>query len=528
MRYVLYARKSSESEDRQVQSIDDQVRIGTGIAKERGLILHAALNETMSAKAPGRPRFATLLAMIDAGEAHGIICWNLNRLFRNSIDMSAIQYRLQTGVLKEIVTPERTYYPEDNMLLFYVEAGMSNQYVLDLRKAVLRGRASKIEKGWFPHRAPEGYINDREARTVVPDGDRFLLMRKAWDLMLTGAYTVPQVREELTRWGFRTKKSKRFGGQPISRTSLYNVFGNPFYFGGFRCGGVTHQGSHQVMVTRDEFERVQRILGRKHHAQPQKKEFAFAGLIICGVCGCLVTPEEKVKHYRGTGRTVAYRYYHCTGKRGCPKRSISEAYIEERIRSILQDIRMEPKVADWVRTTLSDRMADQGQFLEAGVRQTQQAMETARRRLDRLFEMRTDGEIDREEFAARKVQLDTEILLLESSRPRQEVEARRTTQINGVLDFRVRAYERFNTGDVRSKRQVAHLLAVSYVLTLGNLQITLHPLLDAIGRFEPPGRISESTKKDPNGSANPSWWDTADNVLGLLDSGVPSFGRLSD
>jgi hypothetical protein len=58
MRYILYARKSSESEDRQVQSVDDQLRVLRDLARRERLTVVAELTESRSAKDPGkRPVF---------------------------------------------------------------------------------------------------------------------------------------------------------------------------------------------------------------------------------------------------------------------------------------------------------------------------------------------------------------------------------------------------------------------------------------------------------------------------------------
>lgn len=160
---LLYARRStSDRDERQVQSIEDQVRLMRLQAKQDGLSILAEFTESQSAKEPDkRPEFARLLRLFDARQADTLLCWHLNRLFRNSVDMSAIQWRLQRGLIQRIVTPERVYLPEDNVLLFYMEAGVSNQTVLDLSRSVKRGLRSKIDKGWSPHRAPAGYLNEK-------------------------------------------------------------------------------------------------------------------------------------------------------------------------------------------------------------------------------------------------------------------------------------------------------------------------------------------------------------------------------
>ena len=104
MRYILYARKSSESEDRQVQSIDDQVRILRDLATSRGLTIVEEISESHSAKDPGaRAGFEGMLKKIEHGQADAILCWAINRLTRNPVDSGKrIPYGLKSASLLTI------------------------------------------------------------------------------------------------------------------------------------------------------------------------------------------------------------------------------------------------------------------------------------------------------------------------------------------------------------------------------------------------------------------------------------------
>ena len=129
LRYILYARKSSESEDRQVLSIDSQVDELKRIALNEGIEIANVLVESRSAKTLGRPVFAELIERLVAGKADGILCWKLDRLARNFIDGGKIIEMVQHGAIQHIRTFERNYYPADNVLLMSVEFGMANQFI---------------------------------------------------------------------------------------------------------------------------------------------------------------------------------------------------------------------------------------------------------------------------------------------------------------------------------------------------------------------------------------------------------------
>jgi len=127
---------------------------------------------------------------------------------------------------------------------------MANQFVLDLSKNVKRGLQSKLEKGWKPGLAPAGYLNDLIDHTLIKDQARFDLIRKAWDEMLTGNYTVPEVLNKLNNeWGYLSIKRRHSGNLPMAMSGLYKIFTNLFYTGLFEFKGKEHEGKHEPMVT---------------------------------------------------------------------------------------------------------------------------------------------------------------------------------------------------------------------------------------------------------------------------------------
>ena len=106
---AIYARKSTESEDRQILSIDSQVRELKMHAVREGFQVEKVFTESMSAKAPGRPVFNELYMLIQKGKLDGIVCWKLDRLARNPVDGGAIIWAVEENKLKHLVTPQRSF-----------------------------------------------------------------------------------------------------------------------------------------------------------------------------------------------------------------------------------------------------------------------------------------------------------------------------------------------------------------------------------------------------------------------------------
>ena len=503
MRYALYARKSSESEERQVQSIDDQRRVMTEFAQARGLEVVAEVCESKSAKAPGqRPGFERLLSLIERGRADAILCWQVNRLTRNPIDAGKLSWLLQNGVLRAIQTPDRQYLPSDNVLLFSIETGTATQYILDLKKNVARGTSTKLAAGWFPHRAPEGYKNNLYDRTIEADGERFLLLQRAWKMVAAGTHTPAQALRLLNdEWGYRTRPARSGGGRPLSRSAGFRVFSSIFYAGYFRHGGRLYQGKHPAMVTLDEYEEARRrVAETSGKAHVQKHTFAYAGLMRCGRCGLGITAERQT----GQAGRGDYVYYHCANKSGtCTKKSVREDALEREIDACLSRITITDEFRAIVTGLLERWIGDEFGSIEAQYGRQTKSLADGEKMLSELVEMRLRGLIDDALFSSKRRQLEEEVggLRLAVGRTQERLDRVRAT-VHTALDFRQRARAQFLAGDTEKRREIARALGVRYLVTEGKVFIEMNPLLtyqqDGAERPAPPATLGA-----PNRSGGP-------------------------
>lgn len=492
IKYFIYARKSSESEDRQVQSIDDQINRLKLLARDLHLEIKEIYTEAKSAKKPdNRPLFDKMLKRIENGEANGILCWQINRLSRNPIDSAKIQWLLQRQVLKSIQTMDRQYLPDDNVLLFNVESGMANQFILDLSKNVKRGIQSKLEKGWRPGSAAAGYSNDLLNHTITKDVERFNLIRRAWDYMLTGSYTVPKILDILNNeWGFRSAKKKRSGGVPLGTSSLYHIFTNIFYAGIILHNGQQYQGKHEPMVTLEEYDRVQMLLGRKGKPRPKKHSFAFTGVIRCGECGCLFTAENKRKLIKKTGKVKEYTFYHCTRKKKditCSQRAcITVDNLEKQIDEEIERYTILPEFQEWALEKLNasndTEVEDRSKIYE----QQHNALEDTQKELDNLTRMRFRDLIDDEMFIRQGTELKAKIAQLKQQTQETEGRAERWLELSlKTFNFATYARIKFLNGDLQTKKQILMTLGSNPVIKDGKLTIQANEWLQPIAEGYP-------------------------------------------
>lgn len=541
MRYLIYARKSSESDDKQAQSIDDQLKELRRLAAERGLVVVGELTEAKSAKTPGaRPVFAELVSRIGNGEAQGILCWHVNRLFRNPVDFGTISWMLQTGALQEIHTPHQVHRCGDNVLLLSVENGMANQYILDLKKAVTRGLNSKVEKGWFPHKAPEGYLNQDGIIVAAPK--RFPLVRRAWELMLTGDYTPPQVLEIMTKeWGYTTKKLNRVGGKSFTRTSIYNLFGNLFYTGYFKRCGEIYQGQHPPMVTMQEFLRVQTHLKRRLKKRRRVYDFAYSGLMECGECGRAVVGDRKIVKLK-SGGTNTHIYYACGNASGaCSRKSVTEAQVDVQIQKVLSSISLPEPLVALGRDVIGEWQSAQGDPATEEIGVLERELAATRRKRDKLLEMKLADLLSDYEYLEQKERFANNLSALQVRI--QELRDRQTgvsESLHNVLHLAACGELAFELGEPALRALIAKTLGVRYVLTHKSLAVEISPVfaplcemkekLQALDREEKETLESKNTSATGSGSRKEGvsrtkrqlWWNTLDAIrIILLRDHVP-------
>ena len=349
-RYFIYCRKSTEDDDHQAISLGSQRWELTRFAETHSLPVVEILSESKSARTPGRPVFTEMLRRITNGEAHGIIAWHPDRLARNAVDGGQIIHFLDRNKLTDLRFPTFTFEnsPQGKFMLM-IMFGHSKYEVDALSEHVKRGNRMKRELGWFPGRAPIGYLNirsDSGMKIIGRDPERFPVVKKMWDLFLTGNYSGTELLSLVTvQLKLRTKRTWRTGGGPMSKSALYGILRNPFYTGHLVFEDRWYPGSHEPMVTVADFNRAQKLL-RGMRARPRRYRFAYSGLMQCGFCSSPITAERKVKPSGAT-----YAYYRCThGKSAmrCRERAIEERELERQILSFFAD-RDEHKETLWHR-----------------------------------------------------------------------------------------------------------------------------------------------------------------------------------
>ncbi|OGD56945.1 hypothetical protein A2V71_03050 [Candidatus Berkelbacteria bacterium RBG_13_40_8] len=312
VKYCLYARKSSEDDERQALSIDSQIKEMQNQARMQGLQVVEIRTESHSAKSTGlRPVFNQLIADIRADVFQGILSWAPDRLSRNAGDLGSIVDLMDNGYLREIRTHGQifTNSPNDKFLLMILcsQAKLEN----DNRGVnVKRGMKTKCEMGYRPHLTPLGYLNDKlnlkGQKKIYQDPERAPIIKKAFEKIAYEGYSGRKIYLWLkNEVNFRTRS-----GKPATLSMVYRMFDNPYYTGIFETpagSGKWYKGAYEPIIPKELFKLAQEKMIVPPKSMPGTKEFLFTKMIRCRTCSSGITAREIIKK---SGQR--YVYYYCT------------------------------------------------------------------------------------------------------------------------------------------------------------------------------------------------------------------------
>lgn len=343
IRYCLYARKSSESDEKQAMSIDGQLREMEDLAKRERIEVVEVITESHSAKETGqRDKFNYMVESIVLGKYNAIITWAPDRISRNAGDLGRIVDLMDQGKLQYIKTHSQTFSnnPNEKFLLMILcsQAKLEN----DNRGIKLkRGLKNKCSIGIRPGVAPIGYINTIKANriaTVDLDPERAEIIREMFYKVANQGFSGRMIKRWLDSEGFKTRNNC---GLTLGR--IYATLNNPFYYGEFKYGTKWYKGNHKPLITKYIYDKVQ-IQLEVVPRQWNKQVFPFKKLCKCGSCGGSVTAEVK---YRRTKKGVinTHIYYHCNRIRDykCKEPYITEEELIKQLIILLPELKLNTK-----------------------------------------------------------------------------------------------------------------------------------------------------------------------------------------
>jgi len=360
LKYCLYARKSSESDERQAMSIDSQLAEMRSLAENEGLNVVCELQESHSAKDSGkRPVYNKMLAGIADDEYNAILTWAPDRLSRNAGDLGSVVDLMDQHKLIHIRTYSQTFTnsPNEKFLLMILcsQAKLEND---NKSINVKRGIRTKCEMGWRPGVAPLGYMNRAFGgiNDIIIDPERADLIREAFHKAGYERWSGRRIKAWLDEKGFTNRS-----GKPISISQVLVILNTPFYYGRFQYPEAPdapwYDGAHKPLISKELFDQVQETRGVNKGVW-RSKTFAFRGLLKCGQCGADITAQDKFKTLKKSGEVKRFVYYNCTRRKdpNCTEKYINEDKLCELLKDFIETHHSEIKIGDKLRAKVDKHM----------------------------------------------------------------------------------------------------------------------------------------------------------------------------
>lgn len=430
--YAIYLRKSRKDiiQDQQFNDNDTLARhekILLDLAKHQQLSIGSIYKEVVSGETiASRPVMQHLLSEVEDGKWAGVLVIEVERLARgDTIDQGIIAQAFKYSDTL-IVTPTKTYDPNNEFDEEYFEFGlfMSRREFKTINRRMQRGKAAAIAEGkWVGNIPPYGYdiikYKEGKGNILSPNSIEADVVKLIFELYTKGKIdhdgTYKRLGSQLIAYELNDLGVKPRNGGKWSMHSIIGILNNPVYTGQLRWGRrsgkktVTDgkvkmsrpvnqdyqlsKGLHQPIIDENTFNLAQTILkSAPASSVPKGKAMQnpLSGLVYCGCCGKVMVrrPQKSLPDA-----------LICTTK-GCKTVSSYLHLVEQRILDAL---------ADWLETyrlELSDTndIQDNSIYLEMKQKQLtnlQSDYETLTLQTNNLYDLLEQGVYTTEVFLER-------------------------------------------------------------------------------------------------------------------------------
>ncbi|WDI43703.1 recombinase family protein [Bremerella sp. P1] len=465
-RYLALARVSSREQEREGFSLDIQIDGLQRYAEQNnGEIIRMFRIAETATKSDERKVFGELLAyakkhadLIDA-----VLFYKVDRAARNLKDFIALEELESDYDISFISVTQATDNTPSGRMMRRTLANMAAFYTEQQSLDVREGLARRVESGLFVSRAPFGYRNVREQGRglIETDWENAAKVQRIFELYAFDYVSGEDIPERLEDEGvvWITSKPK------FSVSKVYSILADRSYIGEVKFRGKWHPGTHESLVDCETWARAQVLLGRKSY---RSHSMTYAGnLIKCGYCDRPISGEIKTKQTRsGEAR---YAYYRCARytRPGHPRVRVREEQLDFQVGLILARLHswFEIAVPQWVRKIAEAKAEVETTEVNARMKELKRQMSLAGTQQEQLLNLRIEGEISKDDFVAKKSEIEKRVKLLREAISEFEAQQREP------LEQSLRAHRVFgklgqlwNDSDFTFKRRVLELLFDGFVL----------------------------------------------------------------
>jgi DNA invertase Pin-like site-specific DNA recombinase len=455
--------------------------------------------ERETAAKKGRPIWNQMLRELRMGKAHGVVIHKIDRSARNLKDWADLGELIDQGIEVHFANESLDLHSRGGRLSADIQAVVAADYIRNLREEAKKGIYGRLKQGFYPLRAPIGYLDQGSGKAKTIDPAKGPIIRQAFELYGTGQWSIPTLMDELYRRGLRNHAGKR-----VTRNGLHTILRNPFYTGVMRimASGETYLGNHEALIVKSLFDRCQNILHGRVGTRVNVNDFLFRRYVKCTGCGYSLIGERQKGNV----------YYRCHAKT-CPGTIIREEVIAGTVVDALQRLQFSEEEKAYLTERIAELKAnwikDRESALQAMKMRTEQVIE----RLNRLTDAYLDQALEKEMFEERKTALIHERRTLEDRMKDYETNRRSVPEeLQEFVELAGSAYSLYQIADPAKKRRVLRIVTSNCRITMKTLDFV----------YATPFREVAAREKDDDGGASKEMRLT---LLALLDCLVAAFSK---
>jgi len=461
--FFAYARVSTPRQGEKGVSLSEQKEAIERYAKLHGLTIVRWFEERESASHQGRPVFTEMLRLLRRGTAQGVIIHKIDRSARNLGDWVKL---VDAGVEIHFATENLDLRTVAGRLSADIQAVVAAHYSRNLREEVKKGIYGRLKQGFYPFRAPIGYLDQGAAKPKIADPMSAPLVREAFRLYSSGQFSLPTLTREMYRRGLRNR-----AGTSVTINGMATMLKNPFYVGLMRIRktGQTFGANHEPLVSTEVFETVQALIAGKRVDRNNHHTFTFSRIARCATCGYSLIAESRKGHV----------YYRCHN-RGfknppvCPPTAVREEAIDEAILISLAEVDLTDEEMALAHALLGRKRAELERDRAAAIQAVKLQLERVESRLAKLMDLLVDGTVDKVLFTEKQ-----NALLMERAKVRETLNETQQASdlflktLEKTVELAKSPSMQYSVASPEKKRELVKTLLSNLVVSGKNVDLTL-------------------------------------------------------
>lgn len=463
--YFAYARVSTPRQGERGVSLQEQRTAIERYAAIHGLEITRWFEERESASHTGRPAFMQMLKLLRLGKMQGVIIHKIDRSMRNQQDWADVGKLVDAGVQVHFATENVDLKTVAGRLSADIQAVVAMHYSRNLQEEVKKGLYGRLKQGFYPFRAPIGYLDQGTAKAKVIDPVRGPFIAQAFKLYNSG-FSLPDLVVEMHHRGLRN-----LGGGAVSINGFATILKNRFYIGmmPIQKTGQTFAGTHEPLVSTETFETAQAMLAGKRQDRSRSTLFAYSRIVRCRTCGYSLIAERQKGHV----------YYRCHDRpfknpAHCPPTSIREEQLDEAVLGRMREIDLSDNELSLARTYLEERKKERETNRIAASHALRLQFDQIQSRLEKLTDALVDGAIEKSVFHHKQ-----DALLLDQARIKEQIaETEKNSgaalmNLEKIVELARSPSVLYTNATLQKKRELLKTFLSNLAVSEKNVEITL-------------------------------------------------------